>query len=84
MTDRQKMGERLRQLRVIARLTQEQMAKRLGVSQPTLHKMERGEADIPVSALVGLWLCQRNVEYLMLQSDTPDMADIGAWGRRNE
>jgi transcriptional regulator with XRE-family HTH domain len=84
MTDRQKMGERLRQLRVVARLTQEQMAKRLGVSQPTLHKMERGEADIPVTALVGLRLCQRNVEYLMLQSDTPDMADIEAWGRRNE
>jgi hypothetical protein len=37
-----------------------------------------------VSALVGLRLCQRNVEYLMLQSDTPDMSDIEAWGRRNE
>jgi transcriptional regulator with XRE-family HTH domain len=84
MTDKQKMGERLRHLRVIARLTQEQMATRLGVSQPTLHKMERGETDIPVSALVGLRLCQRNVEYLMFQSDTPDMADIEAWGRLNE
>jgi transcriptional regulator with XRE-family HTH domain len=47
----QSIGLKIRKLRELQDLTQENMAKALGVSQPLYSKIERGEVDITYSNL---------------------------------
>jgi len=44
-------GERIRQAREIARLTQTDLAVQIGVSQPTVARIERGEASADLAVL---------------------------------
>jgi transcriptional regulator with XRE-family HTH domain len=46
------LGERLRQMRIARNETQQRFCARLGVSVPTLRRMERGDPAVQV----GLWV----------------------------
>jgi DNA-binding XRE family transcriptional regulator len=46
-----RLGEALKRVREEAALTQIEMARRLGVSQPTLHRLERGDQNITLRVL---------------------------------
>ena len=48
------VGKRLRILRELLDISQNQLAKKLGVAQNTLSQWERGERDIPTSILLKL------------------------------
>ena len=46
-----RMAEALKRVREEAGLTQIEMARRLGISQPTLHRLERGDQNITLRVL---------------------------------
>ncbi|EYT84033.1 hypothetical protein CF54_03895 [Streptomyces sp. Tu 6176] len=49
---RREMGDRIRDLRVDARLTQEVLAEMTGIDRRTLQRIERGTSDPPYSSLL--------------------------------
>jgi transcriptional regulator with XRE-family HTH domain len=54
------LGQRLKNARLNRDDTQKEFAARLGVSIPTLYKMERGDASIPIGRWAeALWLLDR-------------------------
>jgi len=54
------LGQRLRRLRLDRNESQERFATRLGVSIPTLRKMERGDPTVSVGLWAdALWLLDR-------------------------
>ncbi len=54
------LGQRLRRLRLDRNESQERFATRLGVSIPTLRKMERGEPTVSLGLWAdALWLLDR-------------------------
>jgi transcriptional regulator with XRE-family HTH domain len=56
----QSLGQRLKNARLKRDETQKEFSARLGVSIPTLYKMERGEASIPIGRWAeALWLLDR-------------------------
>jgi transcriptional regulator with XRE-family HTH domain len=48
------LGRRVRELRHVRGWTQTELAARMGVKQSAIGKIERGESDIPVTALTRL------------------------------
>lgn len=65
------MYSRIRELRKELGLSQEKMAKRLGMSQTGYSKYETGENDIPTHVLTALAeIFQTSVDYLL------DLTDI--------
>ena len=48
------LGERIKQKRKAASLTQEQLAERVGISQPSIFKIEQGKSDPSYGTLVAL------------------------------
>jgi transcriptional regulator with XRE-family HTH domain len=48
------LAEALRQLRVESGLSQVEMARRLGVSQPTLNRLENGSQNVTLDTLARL------------------------------
>ena len=54
MSNNKIIGERIREARKAAGLSQEQLAKKIGVWQPTLSDWERGGVDIRIAALTKL------------------------------
>ena len=54
------LGQRLKNARLKRDETQKEFAARMGVSIPTLYKMERGDASIPIGRWAeALWLLDR-------------------------
>ena len=67
------MYRRIRDLREDRDLTQAQIAKILGMSQPGYAKYETGENDIPTEILIALArFYSTSIDYLLGQTDNPD------------
>lgn len=47
-----KIGERIKEARLEKKLSREQVARRLGITQQTIEKYEKGEIDISVRRLI--------------------------------
>jgi transcriptional regulator with XRE-family HTH domain len=52
--DREGFGARVREFRTLAEMTQDQLAKKAGLSRPSITNIERGRQDIPASTLLAL------------------------------
>jgi transcriptional regulator with XRE-family HTH domain len=50
--DLRRLGENVASWRKIQRLTQEQLARRAGVSRPVITRMERGDEGVGIGALL--------------------------------
>jgi transcriptional regulator with XRE-family HTH domain len=67
------MYRRIRDLREDRDLTQSQIAKILGMSQPGYAKYETGENDIPTEILIALArFYSTSIDYLLGQTDNPE------------
>ena len=64
------IGERIRQLRKQAKLSQTQLALLLGIDHSTISKYERGERKVPMDMLVPLAKTLKvSTDYLLGNSD---------------
>lgn len=70
------LGERLRRARLRRRLTVTEMAERMDVSRPTLHRLERGDLSVGLGVLV------RALGVLGLEDDLAVIAADDELGRR--
>jgi DNA-binding XRE family transcriptional regulator len=52
ITRRQAVGERIRQARLTANLTQMKLAERVGVDHRTIHRIEHGTSDPGLGLLI--------------------------------
>ena len=75
-------GQRLRQCRATARLTQEALAARLGVSQGWLSELETAcQRTVQADTVVRLcWALECSADYLLGLSDDPRRAAVPAGG----
>ena len=70
----EKFSERLKELRQSKGLSQNALAKELGVSSRNYQRYEYGEIDAPVSALIAaMRYFGVSADYLLGQSDTPSI-----------
>jgi transcriptional regulator with XRE-family HTH domain len=72
----QGLGDRLRTARLRRRLTVTEMAERMGVTRPTLNRLERGDLSVGLSVLV------RALGVLGLDEDLAKLAADDELGRR--
>lgn len=72
----QGLGDRIRAARMRRRLTVTEMAERMGVSRPTLNRLERGDLSVGLGVLV------RALGVLGLDEDLAKLAADDEVGRR--
>ena len=70
------MGERIQVARLRRRLTVTEMAERMGVSRPTLNRLEQGDLSVGLGVLV------RALGVLGLEEDLEALAANDELGRR--
>ena len=70
------LGERIRTARMRRRLTVTEMAERMGVSRPTLNRLEQGDLAVGLGVLV------RALGVLGLEDDLAKLAADDELGRR--
>lgn len=72
------LGQRIIQLRKAADLSQAQLAKKLGISQPALANYERDARDPPAAVLQGLCAaCKANPMWLLVGIGNMHLQDMG-------
>ena len=72
--DYAKLGTRVRQQRVLSRLTQEQLAERTGVSSSFIGHIERGEKKASLETLVALCNALEITPSVLLRDSLSDEA----------
>ena len=66
------LGKRIREERLRLNLTQEKLAKILGMSQTGYSKYETGENDIPTNILIALAdFYNTSIDYILGRTDNP-------------
>lgn len=64
--------ERIRQIRQTKGISQEQMAEKLGTSQPHYHRYETGQTEVPASRIADICkICNISADWLLGLTDTP-------------
>jgi transcriptional regulator with XRE-family HTH domain len=78
LEEMRRMGENMRSRRLALKLSQDQVATALGVTQATVVRYEQGATEIPSSKLHLLWsILQTDANYLL--SYQANLADIPEW-----
>lgn len=78
LEEMRRMGENMRSRRLALKLSQDQVATALGVTQATVVRYEQGATEIPSAKLHMLWnILQTDANYLL--GYQANLADIPEW-----